>query len=87
MILDKPTTVLTPQEIKELSLVLNQLKAEGRLIIFISRKLKEVLALSDRIFVMFDGRLTEASQFRKNLSQLGLLMTSSLSMTNNQCSS
>ncbi|MAT75396.1 hypothetical protein CMK14_09685 [Candidatus Poribacteria bacterium] len=87
MILDKPTTVLTPQEIKELSLVLNQLKAEGRLIIFISRKLKEVLALSDRIFVMFDGRLTEASQFRENLSQLGLLMTSSLSMTNNQCSS
>ena len=87
MILDKPTTVLTPQEIKELSLVLNQLKAEGRLIIFISRKLKEVLALSDRIFVMFDRRLTEASQFRENLSQLGLLMTSSLSMTNNQCSS
>jgi simple sugar transport system ATP-binding protein len=87
LILDKPTTVLTPQEIKELFVVLNQLKAEGRLIILISRKLKEVLVLSDRIFVIFDGRLTEASKFRKNLSQLGLLMTSSLSMTNNQCSS
>ena len=87
MILDKPTTILTPQEIKELFLILNQHKAEGCLIIFISRKRKEVQALSDRIFVIFDGRLTEVSQFRKNLSELGLLRAGSLSMTNNQCSS
>lgn len=87
MILDKPTTILTPQEIKELFMVLNQHKAEDCLIIFISCKRKEVQALSDRIFVIFDGRLTEASQFRKNLSELGLLRTGSLSMTNNQCSS
>jgi len=72
---------------EELFLVLGQLKAEGRLIIFISHKLKEVLDLSDGIFVIFDGRLTEAIQFRKNLLQLGLLMAGSLSMINNQCSS
>ena len=87
MILDEPTTILTPQEIKELFLVLNQHKAEDCLIIFFSCKRKEVQALSGRISVIFDGRLTEASQFRKNLSELGLLRTGSLSMTNNQCSS
>ena len=75
------------EELLLVLVVLGQLKAEGRLIIFISHKLKEVLDLSDGIFVIFDGRLTEAIQFRKNLLQLGLLMAGSLSMINNQCSS
>jgi len=75
------------EELLLVLVVLGQLKTEGRLIIFISHKLKEVLDLSDGIFVIFDGRLTEAIQFRKNLLQLGLLMAGSLSMINNQCSS
>ena len=46
-----------------------------RAVLLISTELDEVLALSDRIFVMYRGRLTEATQFRDNLSKIGLLMT------------
>lgn len=44
-------------------------------VLLISTSLDEVLALSDRIFVMYNGKLTEATQFRENLSKIGLLMT------------
>jgi ABC-type uncharacterized transport system ATPase subunit len=40
----------------------------------ISTELDEVLALSDRIFAMYKGKLTEATAFRDELSQVGLLM-------------
>ena len=56
-ILDEPTAVLTPQETDELFDVLRQFKAEGKTIIFISHKLDEVLAISDRISVMKAGRI------------------------------
>ena len=46
-----------------------------RAVLLISTELDEVLALSDRIFVMYRGRLTEATQFRDDLSKIGLLMT------------
>jgi ABC-type uncharacterized transport system ATPase subunit len=57
LILDEPTSVLTPQESKELFVTLRQLKADGCTIIFISHKLDEVLAISDRISVLRDGQL------------------------------
>ena len=46
-----------------------------RAVLLISTELDEVLALSDRIFVMYRGGLTEATQFRDDLSKIGLLMT------------
>ncbi len=46
-----------------------------RAVLLISTELDEVLALSDRIFVMYKGVLTEATQFRDDLSKIGLLMT------------
>ncbi|HEY3145551.1 MAG TPA: ATP-binding cassette domain-containing protein, partial [Dongiaceae bacterium] len=49
LILDEPTGVLTPQETKELFVVLRDLVKSGKTIIFISHKLKEVLEISDRI--------------------------------------
>src|SRR5262249_29690410 len=56
LILDEPTAVLTPQECVELFRTLRALAAAGRTIVFISHKLREVLAASDRITVMRHGR-------------------------------
>ena len=58
LILDEPTAVLTPQETKELFLILKDLSAKGSTIIFISHKLKEVLAVSDIVTVMRNGKVT-----------------------------
>ena len=58
LILDEPTAVLTPQEVDQLFHTLRQLTADGRGLIFISHKLHEVLALSDRITVLRQGRVT-----------------------------
>src|SRR2546425_1234728 len=57
LILDEPTGVLTPQETKELFVVLRDLVKSGKTIIFISHKLKEVLDISDRITVMRRGQV------------------------------
>jgi len=57
LILDEPTAVLTPQESKELFSILRSLKNEGKSIIFISHKLKEVLEISDIITVLRDGKV------------------------------
>jgi ABC-type uncharacterized transport system ATPase subunit len=57
LILDEPTSVLTPQESQELFGMLNDLKQKGATIIFISHKLNEVMQISDRISVLRDGKL------------------------------
>jgi simple sugar transport system ATP-binding protein len=59
LILDEPTAVLTPQEANELFAILEQLKAEGMSIIFISHKLNEVLHIADRISVLRRGKLID----------------------------
>ena len=56
LILDEPTAVLTPQETERLFDVLRALKADGRTIILITHKLNEVMAISDRVTVLRDGR-------------------------------
>jgi len=58
LILDEPTAVLTPQETEELFDILRRLKKNGKTIIFISHKLNEVMAISDRITVMRQGKVT-----------------------------
>ncbi|MEO0987088.1 MAG: ABC transporter ATP-binding protein [Cyanobacteria bacterium J06639_14] len=55
LILDEPTAVLTPQETEGLMTILRGLAAQGTAIIFISHKLKEVLAVCDRVTVLRDG--------------------------------
>src|SRR6266545_6479674 len=57
LILDEPTAVLTPQETEELFAVMRSLKKAGKSIIFITHKLKEVLAIADRITVLRRGRV------------------------------
>lgn len=56
LILDEPTAVLTPQEVDQLFHILNQMANDGHALIFISHKLHEVLAISQRITVLRDGR-------------------------------
>ena len=55
LILDEPTSVLTPQEAESLFKVLETMKAEGEAVVFISHKLDEVMAIADRITVLRKG--------------------------------
>jgi simple sugar transport system ATP-binding protein len=57
LILDEPTAVLTPQEAEDLFRIMRDLTDKGVSIIFITHKLKEVLAVADRITVMRAGRV------------------------------
>ena len=56
LILDEPTAVLTPQEAEALFATVRAMAAEGRTIVFISHKLHEVLAVSDRVTVLRAGK-------------------------------
>ncbi|MEX2161896.1 MAG: ABC transporter ATP-binding protein [Anaerolineales bacterium] len=56
LILDEPTAVLTPQEVDELFAIMRQMVKDGHALIFISHKLHEVVAISDRVTVLRDGR-------------------------------
>lgn len=56
LILDEPTAVLTPQEIEELGNILKNLVKEGKSIIMITHKLKEVMSMSDRVTVIRRGK-------------------------------
>ncbi len=56
LIFDEPTAVLTPQEIEELMLIMRNLAAEGKSILFISHKLSEIMAVSDRCTVLRKGK-------------------------------
>ena len=57
LILDEPTSMLTPQGIAELQKVLVQLKASGLAIIFITHKLHEAVAIGDRLVILKQGRV------------------------------
>lgn len=57
LILDEPTAVLTPQESDDLFRIMRSLVAQGKSIIFITHKLREVLAFADRIMVLRGGRV------------------------------
>ena len=57
LILDEPTGVLAPPEVEQLFRVMRGLAAEGRALIFITHKLREVLAVADRITVLRHGRV------------------------------
>lgn len=56
LILDEPTAVLTPQEVDELMEVMRNLRDKGTSIVFITHKIREVLAVSDRVTVLRRGK-------------------------------
>ncbi len=69
LILDEPTAVLTPQEAAKLFKVLAKLKQQGKSIIFISHKMREVMEISDRVTILKKGRSVttlESGEFDQN---------------------
>jgi ABC-type uncharacterized transport system ATPase subunit len=57
LILDEPTAVLTPQEVEEFFAILRRMREQGKTVVIITHKLSEVLAISDDVTVMRDGRV------------------------------
>jgi simple sugar transport system ATP-binding protein len=75
LILDEPTAVLTPGEVVELFDVVRNLIEQGKSIIFITHKLREVLAVADRITVLRNGRVVgEADPAEATQQSLATLM-------------
>lgn len=75
LILDEPTAVLTPQEVIDLFANLRKLKAEGKTIIIITHKLKEVMSFTDRVTVFRSGKVTgEVETSQTSPEQLAQLM-------------
>lgn len=60
VILDEPTSALTPHESDNLLMLLRRLKSDGVIVIFVSHKLEEVLSIADRVSVLRDGVLIDA---------------------------
>ncbi|MBS3765850.1 ABC transporter ATP-binding protein, partial [Candidatus Bipolaricaulota bacterium] len=56
LILDEPTAVLTPQEVEELFGIMGELRKNGKTLVFITHKLEETMAISDRVTVLRDGK-------------------------------
>ena len=72
LIMDEPTAVLAPQEIKELFTTLRSMVAEGKSIIFISHKLDEVIAIADRITVLRKGKVSAEGLLAKEITKQDL---------------
>lgn len=62
LILDEPTAVLTPQEVEQLFATLRRLQENGLSVIFISHKLNEVMAITDRVSVLRAGKLVDSAE-------------------------
>ncbi|WP_347268222.1 ABC transporter ATP-binding protein [Paracoccus sp. (in: a-proteobacteria)] len=75
LVLDEPTAVLTPQETDRLLVLMRDLVADGKTIIFISHKLDEVMRVSDRISVMRDCHVVHTTRVQDtNPRELARLM-------------
>jgi simple sugar transport system ATP-binding protein len=71
LILDEPTAVLTPPEVKHLFKTLKDLRAEGRSAVFISHKLEEVMEIADRVTILRKGTLAGVVE-KKDTSEKAL---------------
>lgn len=75
LILDEPTSVLTPLEVEDLFKIIKELKAKGKSIVMITHKVKEALAISDRISILRAGKLVKTIPAREtNESELASLI-------------
>ena len=75
LILDEPTAVLTPQEADDLFKIVHELTQQGVSVVFITHKLKEVLAIADRITVMRAGKVVGIAKPKEtNEQQLAAMM-------------
>jgi ABC-type uncharacterized transport system ATPase subunit len=75
LILDEPTSVLNPQEVEGLFKAITALKNQGKSVVFISHKLKEVCKISDRVTVLKKGKLVgTVDKANINIEQLAKMM-------------
>src|SRR6185436_16743539 len=75
LILDEPTAVLTPLEVEEFFAILRGMRKQGKTVVIITHKLSEVLAISDEVTVMRDGKVVGRVQTRDtNAAELARLM-------------
>ncbi len=75
LILDEPTAVLTPLEVEEFFAILRRMREQGKTVIIITHKLSEVLAISDEVTVMRDGKVVGRVQTKEtNAAELARLM-------------
>jgi len=75
LILDEPTAVLTPQEVEEFFAILRSMREQGKTIVIITHKLSEVLAISDNVTVMRDGKVVgDVKTSETNAADLARLM-------------
>ena len=58
LIMDEPTSVLTPQEAEDLFDILRKMTKEGHTVILISHKLEEIMAICNSVMVMRKGKVT-----------------------------
>src|SRR5215211_4602289 len=65
LILDEPTGVLTPSEADQLFEILKVLKAQGKTVLFITHKLREIMAITDRVSVMRRGEMVATLETRQ----------------------
>ena len=85
LILDEPTAVLTPDESRALFVTLREMVQEGRTVIFISHKLREVMAVSDRVTVLRGGRaVATVTTAESTLESLASLMVGRVFETTNR---
>ena len=69
VILDEPSSALTPRELKTLTDAIRNLKSKGITIVYISHRIDEVFALADRVTVLKDGRLVKTLDVRDTNKQ------------------
>jgi simple sugar transport system ATP-binding protein len=69
LILDEPTALLTPQEVQDMYTILQQLKEAGHTVIFITHKLREVAAISDRVTVIRRGKTVGTRETKDTTSE------------------
>ena len=74
LVLDEPTAVLTPQETDELMQIMRDLAAAGTSIIFITHKLREVQAVSDKITVIRQGKVVGQAKPTSTAGELATMM-------------
>jgi simple sugar transport system ATP-binding protein len=75
LILDEPTAVLTPLEVEEFFGILRRMREQGKTVIIITHKLSEVLAISDEVTVMRDGKVVGGVQTKDtNAAELARMM-------------
>src|SRR3954452_3725600 len=75
LILDEPTAVLSPQAVADLFAILRRMREQGRTVVIVTHKLSEVLAISDEVTVMRDGRVVgNRKTSETNAAELARLM-------------